>query len=80
MRPNDLELEEEYKRTEESDEGSEDSDIGMSIMDYCWQPAISIGSTFVETTVNDPNKEAQGKFMKSIGNDDYETIQFYMDS
>ena len=36
MRPDDLELEEEYKRTEESDEGSEDSDIGISIMDYCW--------------------------------------------
>ena len=78
MRPAD-EYHEEYKRTEESEE-SEDSDIGTSIMDYCWQPAISVGSTFVETTVNDPNKVDNKKKLLSIANDDYETIQFYMDS
>ena len=72
MRPD---AEEEYKRTEESEE-SEDSDIGVSIMDYCWQPAISVGSTFVETTVHDPNRlnEKDQRLLKSVGNDDYETV------
>ena len=48
-------FDEENKRTEETDNESEDSDIGTSIMDYCWQPAISVGSTFVETTIYDPS-------------------------
>ena len=47
---------EEVKRTEETDNESEDSDNGVSIQDYYWMPAISIGSTYFETSVYDPNK------------------------
>ena len=46
-------------------------------MDYCWAPALSIGSTFVETSLNDPNKVKQNDIFSSNKNDDYETIKFF---
>jgi hypothetical protein len=72
-------LDNDQLKPEESDEESEDSDLGEAITDYSWTPALAIGSTFVETSVKDPN-QIHEENMLNRGSDDYETMKFYQDS